>query len=55
MSNRPQTDEPPFGSPGCTCKPWTREGGRPRYLDPRETVDKVSGWEVNPDCFHHAS
>lgn len=43
-----------FGSPDCTCIPWTRQGGVPRYCGPGDTVDMISGWERRRDCPHHA-
>lgn len=46
-------EEPMFSVPGCTCRPFTRQGGVGRYLEPHETVDKVSGWEIADDCPHH--
>ncbi|KAB1146791.1 hypothetical protein F7R91_14520 [Streptomyces luteolifulvus] len=42
-------DEPQFGVPGCTCRPFTRQETPPRYLDqPGDTVDMIT------DCPHHA-
>ncbi|WP_329472677.1 hypothetical protein OIE75_41060 (plasmid) [Streptomyces sp. NBC_01723] len=49
-----QTTEPHFGSPDCTCIPYTRKYGTPRYCGPNETVDDISGWERGTDCPHHA-
>jgi len=45
--------EQPFGIPGCTCKPWTTEDGKRRFLEPGETVDRISGWHAHPKCPHH--
>lgn len=44
---------PPFGVNGCTCIPFTRQGGVPRYCGPADTVDMISGWERRSDCPHH--
>ena len=49
----PADIETQFGVPGCTCRPFTRRGGVGRYLEPRETVDMISGWERGLDCPHH--
>lgn len=46
-------DDAQFGSPDCTCVPWTREGGTARYCQPGDTVDQISGWERGGDCPHH--
>lgn len=43
-----------FGVPDCTCIPWTRQGGTPRYCGPGDTVDQIGGWERRSDCPHHA-
>ena len=49
------TDQPQFGSPDCTCIPFTRQEGQPRYLNrPTDTLDMISGWERRSDCPHHA-
>ena len=49
-------EQPQFGIPGCTCRPWTRQEDPPRYLDrPGDTVDMISGWERGADCAHHAA
>ena len=45
---------PQFGIDGCTCIPFTRQGGAPRYCGPTDTVDMISGWEPGADCPHHA-
>ncbi|MDX5569833.1 hypothetical protein PYK79_50095 [Streptomyces sp. ID05-04B] len=45
--------EPWFGSPGCTCRAWTRQEDPPRYLKPGESIEKISGWERGADCPHH--
>ncbi|MDX3249006.1 hypothetical protein [Streptomyces sp. ME18-1-4] len=45
---------PPFGTPDCTCIPFTRQDGKPRYCGPTDTVDMISGWEIGRDCPHHA-
>lgn len=45
----------PFGSPDCTCVPFTRKEGMPRACGPDDTVDDISGWETGRDCPHHAS
>ena len=50
----PAETETAFGSPDCTCIPWTRQGGAPRLLGPGDTVDQISGWERGLDCPHHA-
>ncbi|MGW1961793.1 hypothetical protein ACWCPD_16130 [Streptomyces sp. NPDC001935] len=55
----PEPPRPPyepqwFGIPGCTCKPWTNENGHRRFMEPSETVDRISGWHVHPRCPHHA-
>lgn len=43
-----------FAEPGCTCKPYTRHGGEPRWLErPGDTVDMISGWAVGKDCPLH--
>lgn len=47
------TEAPQYGVPGCTCRPFTRQGGTPRYLLPHETVNKISGWETGDFCPHH--
>lgn len=47
-------EEPWFGMDGCTCRPWTSEGGKRRFMEPGETVDRVSGWHVLATCPHHA-
>jgi hypothetical protein len=44
----------PFGSPDCTCVPFTRKEGMPRACGPDDTVDDISGWETGRDCPHHA-
>jgi hypothetical protein len=49
-----QQPETQFGSPDCTCIPWTQQGGAPRYCGPKDTVDMISGWEIGRDCPHHA-
>lgn len=61
LACRPATEppDPPyepqwFGIPGCTCKPWTNENGRPRFVELSETVGRVSGWHIHPECPHHA-
>ena len=46
-------ETPMFGSPDCTCIPFTRQGGKPRYCGPTDTVDMISGWEIGRDCPHH--
>lgn len=51
--DRPAVVEQPFGSPDCTCIPFTRQGGKPRTLGPDDTVDMISGWERRSDCPHH--
>jgi hypothetical protein len=44
-----------FGTPDCTCIPFTRQETPPRYLNrPTDTVDMISGWERGGDCPHHA-
>lgn len=43
-----------FGSPDCTCIPWTSQDGTPRYCGPNDTVDMIGGWERRRDCPHHA-
>lgn len=43
-----------FGIDGCTCIPFTRRDGTPRYCGPTDTVDMISGWERGTDCLHHA-
>ncbi|MFI8872422.1 hypothetical protein [Streptomyces sp. NPDC055243] len=48
-------DEPQFGVDGCTCRPWTRKYGTPRYCGPHETVTDIGGWERGRDCPHHAA
>lgn len=47
------TEAPQYGVPGCTCRPFTRQDGAPRYLLPHETVNKISGWETGNHCPHH--
>lgn len=42
-----------FGISGCTCQPWTRQGGPGRILKPGEDVSLVSGWRRSLDCPHH--
>jgi hypothetical protein len=43
-----------FGTPDCTCVPFTRQTNPPRYLNrPSDTVDMISGWERGRDCLHH--
>lgn len=43
-----------FGTPDCTCIPFTRQTDPPRYLNrPTDTVDMISGWERGGDCPHH--
>lgn len=44
---------PGFGTPDCTCIPWTRQGGKPRVLGPTDTADMIGGWERGLDCPHH--
>jgi hypothetical protein len=46
-------EEPMLGSPDCTCIPFTRQGGTPRYCGPTDTADQISGWEIGADCPHH--
>lgn len=46
-------DEAQFGVEGCTCIPFTRQDGAPRYCGPTDTVDMISGWEIGRDCLHH--
>lgn len=46
-------EEPQFGVTGCTCIPWTRKYGMPRYCGPNETVADIGGWEPGRDCPHH--
>lgn len=46
-------DLPQFGVYGCTCKAFTRQGGTPRFLNPGETIDKISGWHNYGNCPHH--
>ncbi|WP_329214831.1 hypothetical protein OG352_05290 [Streptomyces sp. NBC_01485] len=47
-------EEPMFGVPGCTCRPFTRQTNPARYLDqPGDTVDMISGWTLGDDCPHH--
>lgn len=49
-----QAAEVMFASDGCTCKPWTTDpGGRRRFMEPGESVDRVSGWHVMPTCPRH--
>lgn len=50
----PQDGEAGFGVPGCTCKPWTVEHGKRRFMEPGETADRISGWHLHPDCPHHS-
>ncbi|HTE57026.1 MAG TPA: hypothetical protein VK698_39505 [Kofleriaceae bacterium] len=45
---------PEFGTDGCTCVPWTRQGGEPRLCGPNDTVDMIGGWHFGSDCPHHA-
>ncbi|WP_199572695.1 hypothetical protein [Streptomyces murinus] len=47
-------EETPFGADGCTCKPWTTEDGKRRFLEQGETVDRISGWHILSTCPHHA-
>lgn len=47
------TSDLPHGVEGCTCRPWTRQGGEARFLEPGESVALVSGWERHPDCPNH--
>lgn len=42
-----------FGVEGCTCIPFTRKHGKPRYCQPGDTVEDISGWERGADCLHH--
>jgi hypothetical protein len=42
-----------FSADGCTCVPFTRKHGAPRYCQPGDTVDDISGWEIGGDCLHH--
>jgi transposase-like protein len=50
------TDQPDaqFGSTDCTCIPWTRQDGTPRYCGPHDTVDMIGGWQRGRDCPHHS-
>ncbi|MDF2710615.1 MAG: hypothetical protein K0R62_6267 [Nonomuraea muscovyensis] len=48
------TETPMFGTPDCTCIPFTRQTDPPRILNqPTDTVDMISGWEIGRDCPHH--
>lgn len=48
-------EEKAFGAPGCTCKPWTTEAdGKRRFLEPGESIERISGWQVFRGCPHHA-
>ena len=51
----PAAPETMLGASGCTCIPWTRQGGVPRFLGPGDTVDQIGGWQRALDCPHHAS
>jgi hypothetical protein len=42
-----------FGTEDCTCVPFTRQTDPPRYCQPGDTVDMVTGWERGTDCPHH--
>lgn len=47
-------ETPMFGTPDCTCIPFTRQTDPPRILNrPTDTVDMISGWEIGRDCPHH--
>lgn len=48
-----QPEPPQFGIPDCTCIPFTRQSGPPRYCQPGDTVDMIRGWEIGRDCPHH--
>jgi hypothetical protein len=43
----------PFLLNGCTCRPWTVQGGVPRWCTGEDTVDMISGYERGKDCPHH--
>lgn len=49
------TEESRFAISGCTCKPWTGQGEKPRMLEPGENSKLIGGWRVEPDCPHHAA
>ena len=51
----PSEDAPEhmFGGQDCDCIPFTRQRGKPRYCEPGDTVDMISGWEIGPNCPHH--
>lgn len=46
---------PMFGGPACLCRPWTRQDGVGRYLEPGESITKVCGWELNVNCPSHGT
>jgi hypothetical protein len=50
----PPTGRAPYGSPDCTCVPFTRKDGTPRACGPHDTVDDISGWETGRNCPDHA-
>ncbi|GAI15862.1 unnamed protein product, partial [marine sediment metagenome] len=52
-ADTPPADDAPFGLDGCTCIPWTRQGGVARYYGPTDTVDMIGGWKRRSDCPHH--